>query len=255
MKTFAAKARELPAPTASSRRAYTRRQDVDQLTALERAFVNAYVADPFADRVAAFAVAGYRIPSGRERDVRAAASRVLKKTRVVAAILRARARQISQTDISAVKTLRELACIAYANPADMFDNDGKLLPIKAIPPNVQRALLSMEHKIERGKNPDTILKWKMQPKLAALEILMKHQGLLDDNINIQLRAGGIPIASVREAIRLANVEDAEFVEITQDKFFAPKQLASPAPRPAGMTGPVAPLTLDQLRFGLTEEDK
>jgi hypothetical protein len=87
-------------------------------------------------------------------------------------------RQMKAADISAERTLTEIARVAYFDPRKMFDETGNLIPVTEMDNDTAAAIAGMdiEKRTEgRGENAETyyILKVKIAPKVAALELLTK----------------------------------------------------------------------------------
>lgn len=84
------------------------------------------------------------------------------------------------------RILRSVAEIAYANTQQLFDEEGNLRPVKDWPPQLARAIGAVEV-VKRNLHPgdgvtDTVIKVKAWDKVKALEMLMKHLGLLTEKV-------------------------------------------------------------------------
>jgi len=103
------------------------------------------------------------------------------------------------------RLLQELECSAILNPADAFDNDGKLLPIKEMPEPVQRAISSVKvRSIELGKA--TLTEIKFIDKLAAIKMMGIELGMFKDQHVYEHKLADMTDAELRaEAQRLAQV--------------------------------------------------
>ena len=103
---------------------------------------------------------------------------------------------IARMDLDEERTLREVAVIAFNDPAAFFDADGNLLPITEMPEEARRALAGIE--VEQlfdfipgeGKTAKgTVTKLRIRDKMPALLAIMKKLGILtervdDGNINV-----------------------------------------------------------------------
>ena len=88
-----------------------------------------------------------------------------------------------QVEITEARIAREMAHVAYVDPGDMFDDDGRLLSIKKMPAHMRRAIASVEvdalyegHGDQRMQ-VGTTTKIKLWPKVQALEGLAKYKGM------------------------------------------------------------------------------
>jgi phage terminase small subunit len=90
-----------------------------------------------------------------------------------------------RTEISADRVLKELARIAFHDPANAFRPDGSMKPIHEMD-DVSRAALVIE--VTEGTdgegNPTFSRKMKFADKQVALEKLAKNLGLLTDKLKV-----------------------------------------------------------------------
>jgi hypothetical protein len=76
--------------------------------------------------------------------------------------------------VSATRVLEELARMALADSAQVFNEDGTLKPLKDIPEELRRSL-SVVETTQVGKDGDVRLtKVRFWDKPKGLELLMKH---------------------------------------------------------------------------------
>jgi len=155
----------------------------DHLTPRERRFVEEYIADPNATQAyrRAFKVASYTTCANEGNK--------LKKNPIIAEeIAAARDAQSKRTRITADRTLREIARIAFADVRDLFSDDSddpRLLPVPDMPLHTRRAIQSVKVKRSKiygapGEGPigeEDIIEVKLASKDAAIGRLMKHLGL------------------------------------------------------------------------------
>jgi hypothetical protein len=81
-------------------------------------------------------------------------------------------RLLRRHEISRDRVLGELANIAYLDPAECFDERGRLLPLRRIPEGVRRALeVQCKDGVLRGLT--------MRNKVSALRVLAKCVGLFE----------------------------------------------------------------------------
>ncbi len=97
----------------------------------------------------------------------------------------AHARALTQLDITAERTMLEIARVALANRTGVF-KDGKLLPLAEWPADAQSLLEGFEVIIKNTAagdgHQDLVHKVQLAKKLGALEILAKHFGLMDERV-------------------------------------------------------------------------
>mgnify|MGYP003387114439 CR=1 FL=1 len=82
------------------------------------------------------------------------------------------------------RLLRELAAIAFLDPAKMFDESGNILPMHTMDEMTRRAIASID--VEELANTDSELigcvrKVKTSSKIAAIELLGRHLGMWGQN--------------------------------------------------------------------------
>lgn len=84
------------------------------------------------------------------------------------------------------RALREAARLAYSDVRQIFDAEGKLLPVKDWPPELAAAVGGIEvvkRNVDSGDGrTDDVIKVKVWDKPRALEMLFKHLGLLTDRV-------------------------------------------------------------------------
>lgn len=165
-----------------------------KLTAKEELFVTEYLTDLNATQAAIRA--GYSVKSAVKIGWQ-----LMQKPRVSEAIAKAKAQRNRRTGINQERILEELAAIAFANAADyaqvvekqavlttksgiripLYGEDGEPLMFKDVELTETKQLTDCQKKalagIKMGKNGIEI---KQYDKTKALELLMKHFGMLND---------------------------------------------------------------------------
>ena len=132
------------------------------------AFVREYLAAGWRNAKQAAICAGYA--GGPSAEV--TASRLLRNPKVAAEIEKARGRHFRRYEITPDRVLRELANIAYLDPAEFFDKRGALLPVRRMPERARRAISTVRFR-------DGVPRWLIfRDKVAALETLIDYLGLL-----------------------------------------------------------------------------
>lgn len=120
--------------------------------------------------------AGYSPKTANEQ-----AARLLANDSVKAAVEEAMQKRSEEAGVTARSVLEELARIAFLDPAELFDANGNLKDIHAIPEHARRAIASIETRLEGGKRdgqvPELITKIRLVDKRGSLELLGKHLGM------------------------------------------------------------------------------
>ncbi len=175
LKTFKSWRKERPALSESLRQgrsAGARYVSVDHglegLELRQRIFVHEFLVDLNAS--AAAKRAGYS-----PKTAHVTAIKILKKPLVQEAIFRAMQERVHRTDIEADRVLQELACIAFIDPKNLFNDEGVLREIVEMGGEVRRSISSFE------VSSDGRVKVKFSDKVRALELLMKHLGMIQSS--------------------------------------------------------------------------
>lgn len=157
---------------------------LDELTGMERMFVEELLADKTFNATRAAEKAGYATPA-------TAATKVLKKPIVQQLLGHRLQERIWRCEVDADRVLRELMAIGLFNPQDMFDEKGEMIDLLKLPPQVARAVRSV--KVSYQESPDEEGNFNMiknvelqfWDKMAALQLLARHLGMLQDKIQVQ----------------------------------------------------------------------
>jgi phage terminase small subunit len=146
-----------------------------ELNPRQLAFVNQYIVDR--NGAAAARRAGYANPA-------VAASRMLTKDNIRAEIDRRISKVEQKADISAERVLKEYARIAFLNPQDLYDANGRLLNVKDMPEDAARAIAGLEEEVIYGSDGEggkseigRLKKIRLAGKIPALEGLARHLGM------------------------------------------------------------------------------
>ena len=153
--------------------------DSSSLTAQQQLFVSHLIADDRFDAKNAAIKAGYKSPAK-------AGYKLLGKSTIAKVIGRALFKRKEKLGIDADRVLKELACIAFMNPKDLFDEVGEMKQIHDLDDNVARAISSIETEEQTDKygHPVSKVKVRFWPKNNALELIAKHLGMLDDRMKV-----------------------------------------------------------------------
>lgn len=218
---------EAIAPAEGFRTAY------DQLKPTERAFVDAYLVtdEPVGAAFAAFpdlAAAGIK----DRRAVSAAGARAMDFARrplIQAAIAEKMAAKAAQWDLRADKVVAEIAKIAYSNLDDYLSitSDGEpYVDLSKVPRDKMAAVAEVtveDYKDGRGDDARDVkrVKFKLHPKLDALEKAMKYLGLYAPD-RVDMRVAGTftttpgEPAQISQAMTTAEAAEAYARSLAED---------------------------------------
>jgi phage terminase small subunit len=171
---------------------------MDKLTRKQRRFVEEYLVDLCATRAAIRA--GYS-----PKSARAIGHENLTKPDIRAAIDRAVADRAARARIAAEQVLDEVAVIAFSDIRDIdFDADGKLVGHS---PRATRAVAACDW-AKHSSRSGTCLQYSIRlwDKLSALDLLMKHLGLLNGSITLATVLAALP-PDIRAALEKSLAED------------------------------------------------
>lgn len=146
------------------------------MTEKQNRFVKEYLIDLNGKQAAIRA--GYSPDTASEQ-----ASRMLTNVNVSKAISKAMAERSRRTGISQDRVIRELARIAFVNPKDVINAEDATLKKDATEDDLA-AVMSVKVKTfgEDGVEREI----KMADKIRALELLGKHLGMYQNNLNVTL---------------------------------------------------------------------
>lgn len=143
-----------------------------QINDKQQRFVDEYLVD--LDATKAAIRAGYSAKTASQEGYK-----LVHKGLVAAAIARAMAERSRRTGIIADRVLRELALVAFCNPADVIDFDKVTVRPDATEDD-RRCIARIKLKTMISANGDMIEREiKMCDKLKALDMLAKHLGMYD----------------------------------------------------------------------------
>lgn len=149
---------------------------VPRLTDRMKVFVAEYAKDRNGTQAAIRA--GYSPKTAQEQ-----ASVLLSKPIVRAAVDETLAKIAAKCELSAERTLREVARLAYFDPRKLFDAKGDPIPLTELDDDTAAAIAGLDvlEEVEgSGENRrfvGYVKKYKIADKNAALEKAMKHHGL------------------------------------------------------------------------------
>ena len=89
------------------------------------------------------------------------------------------------------RALREAACLAYSDVRMLFDDEGRLKPVKDWPDELAAAIGGIEvlkrNVDSHDGRTDDVIKVKVWDKGRALEMLFKHMGLLTERLELTVK--------------------------------------------------------------------
>lgn len=171
-----------------------------KLTARQKAFVAEYLVDLNATQAAIRA--GYAATTAEHQG-----ARLLGNVGVAKAIREAMDRRAARLEIKQDDVLREILRLAMVDVTDAFDDSGKLRPLKQMPPDLRRAIASIEveslsiegRTLDDGADAPavgTVTKLRFWDKPKSLELLGKHLKLFTDKLEVE---GKVTLEQVVEA--------------------------------------------------------
>lgn len=177
-------------------------------------------------------------PHVTERTASVAASRLLRRADVQAAIAEGKRRQIAAVDLSATRVLEELRRIAFFDPVTMFDEQGRLLPIRKMPPEARSVLASFKvaranlDRTDGKRSREWLYEIKLNSKNQALEMLARHFKLLVDVVQVEgdWEKRVARIRKARERMQLAGVgrtDAASAAATRKDRLLAAAKAVGP----------------------------
>ena len=152
----------------------------------ERDFALAYINNGRNGLQAAIS-AGYS-----ERGAGVTANRLLKRANVIALIKECSEAAAAKAGLEVERTMREIANLAYSDPANVLDNNYRPIPLKQLSRDARASIASIEFQpMEVGKGKRKSVKYflkkiRLWDKNAALEKAAKIHGLYRED-NDQMR--------------------------------------------------------------------
>lgn len=138
----------------------------DELTPLQQRFVEEYLIDMNASQAAGRA-------GSKAKDLSVAGAEFLANPRVAAAIDAAKIKRSEKTEIDAAWVLRRLAAEAEADVGDLYDEGGRLLPVKDWP-KIWRQGLVAGVKTVISEDGVAVIDVKLSDRVRRLELIGKH---------------------------------------------------------------------------------
>lgn len=117
----------------------------------------------------------------KPETIHQAASRLMADSNVCARVAELRAEIAKAAQVEVVQVVKELAAVTFSDVRSLFDVNGNLLPIHALPDSVAAAVSSVKVVTKRipGTDPvevEHVAEIKLWDKNSAADKLMRHLG-------------------------------------------------------------------------------
>jgi phage terminase small subunit len=182
----------------------------DKLTPKQAAFVAEYLADLSGAKAAIRA--GFS-----EKTAKQQASQLLAKPHVAAAVEAGMAERAKRLELTQDKVLAELAKVAFASIGDFStvgSNGERFIDLSTEDPDKLAAIAELtveEFKCGRGEDARDVrrTKFKLHDKMSALNLSMRHLGMLNDKMALTGADGGpLQVDTTESAARIAAILEA-----------------------------------------------
>ena len=151
------------------------------LTPKQATFVDEYLKDLNATQAAIRA--GYS-----KKTAEWIGPQLLTKNHVAEAVAsRMRARE-KRTEITQDRVLQEYARLAFIDPAKLFDESGRPLPIQQMDEDTRRAIIGVDVATVGNDQMGIgeVLKLRLADKRAALDSVARHLGMFNDKLDLNV---------------------------------------------------------------------
>lgn len=129
------------------------------------------------------------------------ATRYMKHPDVKTIIERAQAKAVAKAELTTERWAKEMAAIGHFDPGELYDEDGKAIPVRELPEHVRRAISSV--KVERrfegkGEGRVEIVTEEIRPwdKNTALANIGRHLGVFEKDNRQNITAIQVNISLV-----------------------------------------------------------
>lgn len=151
------------------------------LTPKQATFVDEYLKDLNATQAAIRA--GYSA-----RNAGKIGPELVGKTRIAAEIATRMAAREKRTEITQDRVLQEYARLAFLDPAKLFDESGRPLPIQQMDEDTRRAIVGVDVATVGNDQMGVgeVLKLRLADKRAALDSVARHLGMFNDKLDLNV---------------------------------------------------------------------
>lgn len=160
-------------------------------TAARKAFEDRFVAEYLVDLNATQAYLRAKGKPVKENTAGTESWKLLKIPRIAAAVAAGQRKRLDAAELSAERVLEELRRLAFFDPADLFDDDGDLKPLREIPKEARAVIAGLEiaranfDKTDGKKSEEWLHKIKLANKGQALDLLAKHFKLVTEVVEVR----------------------------------------------------------------------
>jgi len=180
-----------------------------RLNAQQQDFVGHLLADRMMNPTAAATKAGYGSPS-------VSACKLMKHPVVAAIIGKEMRERQERLQVRSDKVLTELARLSFSNVRDLYDKNGNLLPPHKLPTHIAAAIASYDVEFDKDTGRRTKVRVRFYNKLDALQLIMKHLGMLDERFKVNIETGFDSIIAkliqMAEQPNTSNIIDASSIQ-------------------------------------------
>lgn len=124
-----------------------------------------------------------------ESRARITASELLASEEIQEYLNERRMQLAAKAKVTPERVLEELTRIALSNPADLYDENGNLLPVHKLPREVSAALASIE--VVKGGKKKGQPRYRQHDKVKALELIGKHFMMFKDKIEFEHKGSSV----------------------------------------------------------------
>ena len=151
------------------------------LTPKQARFVDEYLKDLNATQAAIRA--GYSAKTAEQQG-----PRVLGYVGVASAIAKRIKARSDRTEITQDRVLQEYARLAFLDPAKLFDESGRPLPIQQMDEDTRRAIIGVDVATVGNDQMGVgeVLKLRLADKRAALDSVARHLGMFNDKLDLNV---------------------------------------------------------------------
>lgn len=168
----------------------------DSLSPKQLRFVEEYLVDLNATQAAIRS--GYSPKTADQQ-----ASRLLANVKVSKAIEQRQAKRNKRLELTQDRVLLELTRVAFFDPRALFDEHGRPRTVEELDDDTAAVIAGLDIAMERDGEDDDgkpvympVRKYKLSDKMRALELCMRHMGLLNDKLKVD---GTLTLAQLLEA--------------------------------------------------------
>jgi phage terminase small subunit len=150
-----------------------------KITHLQQNFVNNILSG--LNQTDAYMAAGYKCSRSAARSN---AVRLMLSNAIRSEIEKGQKKAAYKAEISQQRILEEEKTLAFFDPGGLVDENGRLLDLHKLPPDVRRAIAGLE--IIKQVDGNLKYKYRFTDKGKSLERISRHLGLYNDKLNLGL---------------------------------------------------------------------